>query len=131
MSAWIAPWVGALGAWPGRIETPALVKRRLLVVSMIMSLVVSGFLVIRTSYAAGPFTDQQLEDLSGLPHPPVQYVSTDGGDMKQLSPSELRQLERIRQLIEHFPVPDAFVNEHGSKGKGEDRGRNTGRGEGG
>ncbi|MGH2739273.1 MAG: hypothetical protein ACRDH6_02140 [Actinomycetota bacterium] len=106
---------GALVAWPGRIETPALVKRRLLVVSMAMSLILTGFIVLQTSYADAPFTNQQLEDLSGLPRPPVPYVSTDGGSMKQLTPAEVRQLERIRQLIEHFPVPDAFVNSRGTR----------------
>lgn len=112
-------WLEPLGAWPGRIETPGLVKRRLLVVAAVLALTITGYSLLTQSGQATPWSPTELEDLAGLPNPPVRFVPTEEtGEIRQLSLDELRQLERIRDLIEHFPVPDAFLNEPGNGAEG-------------
>jgi hypothetical protein len=116
----------AVLSWPGRLETPGLVKRRLLVVATAAALALTGFFTLNGRSAPAPFTNQQLVDLSGLPRPPVRFVPGETGGLRQLTPEEFRQLERIRQLIEHFPVPEVFIDRFGVPGKG--KGKNDERG---
>lgn len=96
-------------ARPGHLETPATVKRRLLVVAAVMALAATGaYSTVGT--AAGPWSGAELRDLAGLPEPPAPFVPSREGDIRQLSPQEFQQLQEIRGLIERFPVPDEFAN---------------------
>ncbi len=94
------------GAWPGRIETPGHVKRRLLVVSVVAALAVGG-VVATTQFtpARGPFTQSELQDMSGLPEPPVRFVQDTDGTYRELTAEELEQLRQLQELIENFPAP--------------------------
>lgn len=103
----------ALLPWPGRVETPRLVKQRLLLVATVMAISLSGMHSVMSTEAAAPFSNPELRNMSGLPQPPVRFApvgrSADGR-IRQLTKEEFRQLEDIRRLIDRFPVPDAFVN---------------------
>lgn len=110
-------------AWPGRLETPGLVKRRLLLVAAIISLAVTGLYELgQDEGAPAPWSGQELRDLSGLPEPPVQFAQEEDGTLRRLSPQEYRQLQDIRRLIQRFPVPDAFVNQEEEKRPRKGRG---------
>lgn len=111
----LADRLRSLGSWPGRIEGAGLVRRRLMVVAVILALAVSGVFAVTGTDSGDPFSPSQLRDLSGLPEPPVHFVSTDDGDLQRLSPEELEQLREIRGLIERFPVPDAFTRLDGGR----------------
>jgi hypothetical protein len=103
-------------SWPGRLETPGTVKRRLLVVAAVMALAATGAYAL-TGPAEEPWTATELRDLAGLPNPPAPFAPTQSGDIRRLSPEETQQLEEIRGLIERFPVPDQFAR---APGPGED-----------
>ncbi|MCA1727279.1 MAG: hypothetical protein LC722_06425 [Actinobacteria bacterium] len=95
-----------LGTWPGRLESAGQVKRRLLVVSVIAALAVGGaFAVTQYGSARGPFTQAELQDMSGLPLPPVRFVQDADGTYRELSPEELQQLQELQRLIQNFPAP--------------------------
>jgi hypothetical protein len=95
-----------LGAWPGRIETPGHVKRRLLVVSVVGALTLAGsYAVSQVGPSHGPFTHDELQDMSGLPVPPVRFVQDSDGTYRELTPEELQQLDELQRLIENFPAP--------------------------
>jgi hypothetical protein len=100
---------GAFLARPGTLETPATVKRRLLLVALITALAIGGAYRV-TGPADESWTAAELRDLAGLPNPPAPFAPTRGGDIRPLSPEEYEQLREIRALIERFPVPDQFVN---------------------
>lgn len=106
---------GPLLSWPGRVETPGLVKRRLLLVASIAAIAVSGVYTVASLDDASPWTPQEQRDMAGLPDPPAQFAPTEDGDLRQLSPAEYAQLQEIRALIERFPVPDAFANVGGKR----------------
>ena len=104
--AWVA---GHLGSLPGRLESPGQVKRRMLVVSIVASLTVGGALAVtRTGPSSGPFTPQELRDMSGLPEPPVRFVQDTDGTFRELSPEELDKLRELQELIRNFPAPQNF-----------------------
>ncbi len=112
-------WLSApLLPWPGQIETPGLVKRRLLLAAVIMAIAVTGAYEVTQRPPGEPFSRQQLEDMAGLPRPPANFAPTDDGRLRELSPEEYQQLREIRQLIERFPVPDQFVNVRPGEGRG-------------
>ena len=99
--------------WPGRIETPRLVKQRLLLVAMVMALSVAGSYSVVGGQTLAPFSNPELRNMAGLPQPPVRFAPVGpaaNGDLRQLTEEEFKQLEDIRRLIERFPVPDAFAN---------------------
>lgn len=98
-------------AWPGRLETPGLVKRRLLLVATIGALALSAAYGASGEAAPAPFFGRELRDMAGLPEPPARFAPTDDGDIRRLSPEEYGQLQKIKRLIERFPVPDAFVDQ--------------------
>ncbi len=102
----------ALLPWPGRIETPRLVKQRLLLMATIFALSVSGTYSVMGPDTVAPFSNPELRNMAGLPHPPVRFAPVGGrdGQIRQLTEEEFEQLEDIRRLIERFPVPDAFAN---------------------
>ncbi len=99
---------GSLLAWPGRIETPGTVKRRLLLVASIMAIALSGFYAVEAIGETSPWSSGEVIDMCGLPHPPVTCAASEDGSLHQLSPEELAQLQEIRALVERFPVPEAF-----------------------
>ena len=109
---------GSLLAWPGRIETPGIVKRRLLLVASIMAIALSGFYAVDAIGDASPWSSSQVIDMCGLPHPPVTCAQSEDGSLHQLSPEELAQLQEIRALVERFPVPEAFSNVREPRGGG-------------
>ena len=112
---------GPFLAWPGRIETPGLVKRRLLLVASVAAIAVSGLYTIESLDQTSPWTQQEQRDMAGLPDPPAQYAPIENGDLRQLSPEEFAQLQEIRALVERFPVPDEFAKVP-KPGKGARRG---------
>lgn len=114
----LADRLRSLGSVPGRIEGGAMVRRRLMLVAVVMALAISGVLAISGTGSGDPFSPTELRDLSGLPEPPVHFVSTEDGGLQRLTPEELEQLREIRGLIERFPVPDAFTRIEGV-GRGE------------
>ena len=60
-----------LGAWPGRLETPGHVKRRLLVVSVVGALTLGGAYAVTTfGPDTGPFTPTELRECLGSPSRP-------------------------------------------------------------
>ncbi|HEV3474715.1 MAG TPA: hypothetical protein VG602_05080 [Actinomycetota bacterium] len=101
---------GALLAWPGQVETPGMVKRRLMVVAWAMAIAVSGVYAVANLPDAPPWSANELQDMAGLPHPPAQFAPEEDGSLRRLSPEEYQQLQEIRRLIERFPVPDDLVN---------------------
>jgi hypothetical protein len=101
---------GPLLAWPGRIETPGTVKRRLLLVASVMAIALSGLYVVEALGRVSPWSSGEVIDMCGLPNPPANCAASDDGELHQLSPAEFAQLQEIRNLIERFPVPDQFVN---------------------
>lgn len=103
-----ARW-GPLLAWPGRLETPGTVKRRLLLVASIMAIALSGAYTVESLGRSSPWTMQQQRDMAGLPDPPAQFAPMEDGRLRQLSPEEFAQLQEIRSLVERFPVPDEFA----------------------
>ena len=113
---------GPLLAWPGRIETPGTVKRRLLFVASIMAIALSGVYTVESLGRSSPWTMQEQRDMAGLPNPPAQFAPMEDGSLRQLSPKEFAQLQEIRALVERFPVPDEFAKirspRKGSKGGG-------------
>lgn len=112
---------GPFLAWPGRIETPGLVKRRLLLVASVAAIAVSGVYTIGSLDQTSPWTQEEQRDMAGLPDPPAQYAPIENGDLRQLSPEEFAQLQEIRALVERFPVPDEFAKVP-KPGKGARRG---------
>ena len=104
--AWLAQWLGML---PGRLESAGQVKRRMLLVSVVGVLAVGGFFAV-TSVGpdTGPFTGQELRDMSGLPVPPVRFVQDADGTFRELSPEEVEQLRQLQELIRNFPAPQNF-----------------------
>jgi hypothetical protein len=112
---------GPFVAWPGRIETPGLVKRRLLLVASIAAITVSGVYTIDSLDRTSPWTSQEQRDMAGLPDPPAQYAPIENGQLRQLSPEEYAQLQEIRALVERFPVPDEFAKV-GKPGRGGRKG---------
>ena len=118
---------GPLLHWPGRIETPGIVKRRLLLVASVMAIAVTGVYVVDALKPTTNWSEQELRDMAGLPDPPAAFTPTEDGDIRQLSPEEHAQLLEIKQLIERFPVPDEFVNiEPPGQGGGGKGGRGGG-----
>lgn len=108
-------------AWPGRLETPAVVKRRLMVVATVMAMGVTAAYSLAAPGEA-PWTDTELRDLAGLPDPPARFAPTADGDIRRLTPEEFRQLQEIRYLIERFPVPDQLAGARrpaGDRGDGQ------------
>jgi hypothetical protein len=104
--AWLAQWLGTL---PGRLESPGQVKRRMLVVSVVAVLSLMGlFAVVTFDGGSGPFSGQELRDMSGLPVPPVRFVQDPDGTYRELSPEELEQLRQLQELIRNFPAPQNF-----------------------
>jgi hypothetical protein len=108
---------GSLLAWPGRIETPGTVKRRLLLVASVMAIALSGFYVVDGLGATSPWSSGEIIDMCGLPNPPARCAASDDGDLHQLSPAEFAQLQEIQSLIRRFPVPDAFAGVPGKGGR--------------
>lgn len=100
----------ALLARPGVIESPGIVKRRLLLVASIAAIAVSGVYTLESLDRTSPWTAQQQRDMAGLPDPPARFAPIEDGRLRQLSPEEFAQLQEIRSLVERFPVPDEFVN---------------------
>ena len=109
---------GSLLAWPGRIETPGTVKRRLLLVASIMAIALSGYYVVDSIAGPSPWSPDEVIDMCGLPHPPVTCAASEDGNLHQLSPEELAQLQEIRSLVERFPVPEAFSEVRTPRGGG-------------
>jgi hypothetical protein len=109
---------GSLLAWPGRIETPGVVKRRLLLVASIMAIALSGFYVVDSMGAESPWSSGEVIDMCGLPYPPVTCAQGEDGSLHQLSPAELAQLQEIRNLVERFPVPEAFSDVRPPRSRG-------------
>lgn len=111
---------GSLLSWPGRIETPGIVKRRLLLVASVMAIALSGFYVVQSLGTTSPWSSGEVLDMCGLPHPPANCAAGEDGSLHELSPEEFAQLQEIRALIERFPVPEGFSNVQrprgGSKG---------------
>lgn len=111
---------GPLLAWPGQVETPGTVKRRLLLVASIMAIALSGVYTVTSLGRSSPWTMQEQRDMAGLPRPPAQFAPTEDGNLRQLSPEEFAQLQEIRSLVERFPVPDEFAKirspRNGSRG---------------
>jgi hypothetical protein len=102
---------GALLAWPGRIETPGTVKRRLLLVASIMAIALSGVYMVDAVGNVSPWSSGEIIDMCGLPNPPANCAASDDGNLHQLSPEEFAQLQEIQALIQRFPVPpDEFAN---------------------
>ena len=101
---------GSLLAWPGRIETPGTVKRRLLLVASVMAIALSGLYVLDSLGAPSPWSSREVIDMCGLPHPPATCAASEDGSLHQLSAEELRQLQEIRALVERFPVPEQFAD---------------------
>jgi len=94
-----------MGAWPGRLETPGHVKRRMLVIAVVAALSVAGvFAVSNFGPGSGPFSGAELRDMSGLPHPPVRFVVDGDGNYRELTPEELDQLRQLQELIRNFPA---------------------------
>jgi hypothetical protein len=100
---------GSLLARPGSIETPGVVKRRLLLVASIAAIAISGVYTVEALDRTTPWTPQEQRDLAGLPEPPARFAPAEGGGMRRLSPAEFAQLQEIRSLVERFPVPDDFA----------------------
>jgi hypothetical protein len=100
----------ALGPLPGRLESHGQVKRRLLVVAVVAALAVSGTYAVMNqgSGGAAPFTKHELQDLSGLPHPPVHYVQDKDGTYRELTPEEYQKLQELQELVKGFPAPQVF-----------------------
>ena len=95
-----------LGAWPGRLESPGHVKRRLLVVAVVAGLAIGGAaFVTQATPGRGPFTEVELRDMSGLPQPPVRFVQDADGTYRELTAEELEQLRQLQELIRNFPAP--------------------------
>lgn len=109
---------GSLLAWPGRLETPGTVKRRLLLVASVMAIGLSGLYVVESIGAASPWSSDQVIDMCGLPRPPVTCAAGEDGSLHQLSPEELAQLQEIRNLVERFPVPEAFNDVRAPRSRG-------------
>jgi hypothetical protein len=109
---------GSLLAWPGRIETPGVVKRRLLLVASIMAIALSGFYAVEAIGDEAPWSSAEVIDMCGLPHPPVTCAESEDGSLHQLSPEELAQLQEIRSLVERFPVPEAFSGVRAPRSRG-------------
>lgn len=101
---------GPLLAWPGRIETPGTVKRRLLLVASIMAIALSGVYMVDAVGNVTPWTSGEIVDMCGLPNPPANCAASEDGNLHQLSPEEFAQLQEIQGLIQRFPVPDEFAN---------------------
>ncbi|MEX2459387.1 MAG: hypothetical protein WD770_10430 [Actinomycetota bacterium] len=102
---WVSSWLGVL---PGRLESPGQVKRRLLFVTLIAALTVLGASSVMSGPGGGPFNQEELRDLSGLPVPPVHFVQDADGTYHELSPDELEQLRQLQELIRQFPAPQNF-----------------------
>jgi hypothetical protein len=102
---WAGGWLGML---PGRLESPGQVKRRLLFVTLIAALAMFGASTVLSGPARGPYSQEQLKDLSGLPEPPVRYVQDSDGTYRELSDEELEQLRQLQELIRQFPAPQNF-----------------------
>lgn len=109
---------GSLLAWPGRIETPGIVKRRLLLVASIMAIALSGYYAVEAIGGESPWSSGEVIDMCGLPEPPVTCAQSEDGSLHQLSPEELAQLQEIRSLVERFPVPEAFSNVRPPRSRG-------------
>ncbi len=111
---------GSLLGWPGRLETPGTVKRRLLLVASILAITLSGVYTVQALGRSSPWTMQEQRDMAGLPEPPARFAPAEEGRLRQLSPEEFAQLQEIRSLVERFPVPDQFadVPRKGSPGGG-------------
>ena len=109
---------GSVLAWPGRIETPGIVKRRLLLVASIMAIALSGYYVVDSMGETSPWSSGEVIDMCGLPHPPVTCAESEDGSLHQLSPEELAQLQEIRSLVERFPVPEAFSDVRAPRSRG-------------
>jgi hypothetical protein len=116
---------GSLLARPGRLETPGVVKRRLMVVAWVVAIAVSGVYAVAGVPDVAPWSPHELQDMAGLPQPPAQFAPTDDGSLRQLSPEEYGQLQEIRRLIEQFPVPDGFTG-GGTGVRGGQQPRGTG-----
>jgi hypothetical protein len=101
---------GPLLAWPGRIETPGTVKRRLLLVASVMAIALSGVYMVEAVGNVSPWSSGEVLDMCGLPNPPANCAASEDGNLHQLSPEEFAQLQEIQGLIERFPVVDEFAN---------------------
>ena len=104
--SWLGQWLGML---PGRLESPGQVKRRMLLISVVGVIALGGLFAV-TAYDpnSGPFSRQELRDMSGLPVPPVRFVQDPDGTYRELSPEELEQLRQLQELIRNFPAPQNF-----------------------
>lgn len=112
----------ALGQLPGRLESVGQVKRRMLVVSVVAALAMSGaYVVSRPSPPASPFSGDELRDLAGLPAPPVRFVQESDGTLRRLSPDEQKQLAQLQDLIRNFPAPSIFAGKGAKAGSAKSR----------
>jgi hypothetical protein len=109
---------GSLLAWPGRIETPGTVKRRLLLVASVMAIALSGFYAVESIGRSSPWSSTQVIDMCGLPRPPANCAVKEDGSLHQLSPAEFAQLQEIRGLVERFPVPEGFSDVRAPRSRG-------------